>query len=128
MADILAWRRDYERVSEESSLEVALAKALAQRLRTRRAEVELTQEQVAECLKQARLAFLTKGLANGLHGMLPIAVAARVAHIRAPEPIAVTEEGDLLGTLHARLQGALDSLNRELAPSIDAYRLQNPLL
>ena len=47
MADILAWRRDYERVSEESSLEVALAKALAQRLRTRRAEVELTQEQVA---------------------------------------------------------------------------------
>ena len=88
----------------------------------------LTQEQVAECLKQARLAFLTKGFANGLHGVLPVAVAERVAHVRAPEPIAVTAEGDLLETLHARLQGALDALNRELASVIDPHRVKNLLL
>ena len=88
----------------------------------------LTQEQVAECLKQARLAFMTKGFRNGLHGVLPVAVAGRVAHIRAPEPIAVTPEGDLLGVLHERLQGALDVLNRELAPKIDPYRVENALL
>jgi hypothetical protein len=88
----------------------------------------LTQEQVAECLKQARLAFLTKGFANALHGVMPVAVAPRVAHIRAPEPIAVTADGDLLGVLHERLQGALDALNRELAPVIDPYRMENALL
>ncbi len=88
----------------------------------------LTQEQVAECLKQARLALLTKGFANSFHGVVPVAVAARVAHIRAPEPIAVMEEGDLLATLHARLQDALDTLNRELAPKVDPFRVANELL
>jgi hypothetical protein len=88
----------------------------------------LTQEQVAECLKQARLAFLTKGFRDGMHGVLPVAVAGRVAHIRAPEPIAVTPDGDLLGALHARLQGTLDALNVELAPAIDPYRIENALL
>jgi len=90
----------------------------------------LTQEQIAECLKQARLAFLTRGFANGLHGVVPVAVAPRVAHIRAPEPIAVHESsgaGELLDTLQARLQGSLDALNRELAPGVDPFRRPNVL-
>jgi len=99
----------------------------------------LTQEQVAECLKQARLAFLTKGLANGLHGVVPVAVAARVAHLRAPEPIAVHEafgrggdeaaaKAEMLDELRARLQGGLDALNRELAPEVDPFRRANLLV
>jgi len=90
----------------------------------------LTQEQIAESLKQARLAFLTRGFANGLHGVLPVAVAARIAHIRAPEPIAVHAGGEkagLLDLLRARLQGTLDSLNGELAPDVDRFRRPNLL-
>ena len=106
--------------------------------RERYGAATLTQEQLAESLKQARLAFLTKGFANGLHGVVPVAVAARVAHIRAPEPIPVHEAfargGDeaaaragLVATLHARLQGALDEVNRELAPAVDPFRRPNLL-
>ena len=92
--------------------------------------VTLTQEQLAETLKQARLAFLVKGFANALHGAIPVAVAERIAHVRAPEPIAVGDHSreELLDTLHEKLQGALDALNAELAPEVDRYRRPNLLV
>jgi hypothetical protein len=103
--------------------------------RARYGGATLTQEQMAECLKQARLAFLTRGFANGLHGVVPVAVAARVAHIRAPEPIAVHDafargedsRAGILETLRERLQGALDAVNGELAPAVDPHRRPNLL-
>ena len=98
----------------------------------------LTQEQIAECLKQARLAFLTQGWTNGLHGVVPVAVAARVAHLRAPAPIAVHEafarggdetaaKAEMLDELRARLQGGLHALNRELAPEVGMRELEDLL-
>lgn len=99
----------------------------------------LTQEVIASSLKQTRLAFLTRGWRNVLHGAVPVAVAERIAHVRAPDPIAVHEvfarNGDetaardrLLGELRARLQVALDGLNAEIAPQVDPFRRPNRLL
>jgi hypothetical protein len=98
----------------------------------------LTQEQMAESLKQVRVTLLTRGWRNALHAVVPVAVAPRVAHVRAPEPIAVHEvfapgsdeaaaQAALLGEFRARLQGGLDALNRALAPAIDPWRRANPL-
>jgi hypothetical protein len=98
----------------------------------------LTQEQMAESLKQVRITLLTRGWRNELHAVVPVAVAPRVAHVRAPEAIAVHEAfargGDeaaaqaaLLVEFRARLQDGLDALNRALAPAIDPWRRANPL-
>jgi hypothetical protein len=103
----------------------------------------LTQEQLAENLKRIRTALVTRGLANALHNVLPVAVAPRVAHVRVPEPLdvrrAMAAAGDgtigeaapakalLLATVRGRLQGVLDTLNAELAPAIDPWRRRNPL-
>jgi hypothetical protein len=98
----------------------------------------LTQEQIAESLKQVRLAFLTRGLRDGFHGVVPVAVAERIAHVRAPAPIAVHEAfargGDaeaarveLLAGLRARLQGGIDALNAEIASAVDPWRRENLL-
>ena len=81
---------------------------------------------------------MTRGLANTLHGVLPVAVGPREVHIRAPEPLAVHEAlagaGDaeaakagLLELLHSRLQGAVDALGRELEPRAGRWRRANPL-
>ena len=97
----------------------------------------LTQEQIAESMKQLRLALLTRGLREGLHGVVPVAVASRIARIRAPEPIAVHEvfaagrdesaaQAEVLATLHARLQGTLDALRREIVPQVAPFARPNP--
>jgi hypothetical protein len=82
--------------------------------------------------------FVTQGRANALHNVVPVPVGRRIAHVRVPGPLAVHEAfalgGDagaakagLLETLHARLQGALDTLNAELAPLLERHRRPNPL-
>jgi hypothetical protein len=97
----------------------------------------LTQEQIAETLKQTRLALPTRGLRDGLHSVVPVAVAPRVARVRVPEPIAVhtafarggeetAEQDALLALLAGRLQGALDGLREEIAPHVDPFRRPNP--
>jgi hypothetical protein len=101
------------------------------------ASATLALEHIAESLQQTRLALLRKGWREALHGVVPVAVAPRVASIRVAEPIAVrewfvasTEETDVeavvLATLRERLQIALDRLNAEFATQSDAYRRPNP--
>ena len=97
----------------------------------------LTQEQVAENLKQIRSSLLIRGWREVLHNLVPRAVAPRVAHIRAPEPIAVHDrfrpgpaeepQAALLAEMHDRLATALDRLNHEIAPQVDRWRRPNPL-
>ena len=100
----------------------------------------LTQERLAEVLKRTRSSLLTRGFGNALHNTVPVAVAPRVVHVRAPEPIAVhdvlasaTPDGGsrarvaLLADHRSRLQGALDSLSRERAPKTAARAVENPL-
>jgi hypothetical protein len=100
----------------------------------------LTQEQIAENLKRVRSALVTRGFANVLHNLVPVAVAPRIAHVRVPQPLevsaalAATGEGDaelartgLLSELRTRLQGGLDALAAEIAPSLDSRRVPNPL-
>ena len=98
----------------------------------------LTQEAIAENLKRIRSVFVTRGRGDALHNVVPVPVGRRVAQVRVPEPIAVHEAfaaaGDagaararLLETLHARLQGALDALNAELAPLLGRHCRPNPL-
>lgn len=100
----------------------------------------LTQEQIAENLKRVRSALITRGFANALHNLVPVAVARRIAHVRVPEPLDVsavlarTHDGDaeaaraaLLTELRARMQAGLDALAAEIAPSLDSRRVANPL-
>lgn len=98
----------------------------------------LTQEQIAESLKQLRTSLVTRGFANALHNTVPRAVAPRVARVRAPDPLEVSacftdapevaeaERARLLERLHERLQGTLDGLNREIATTVDRFRRSNP--
>lgn len=97
----------------------------------------LSQEQVAENLKRVRSALVTRGLANAAHNLLPVAVAPRAVHLRVPEPLAIhaavrLADGEaaklqLMRELHARLQGGIDALGRELAPALAAHPVPNPL-
>jgi hypothetical protein len=99
----------------------------------------LTQERMAESLKRVRTGLLTQTAGDKLHALIPVAVAPRIAHIRAPSPLAVHEvftaderAGEsvrerLLDDLHARMQRMLDDLNREIAPAVDPFRRPNPL-
>jgi len=97
----------------------------------------LTQEHIAENLKQTRLALLHRGMREILHNLIPVAVAPRIAHVRVPEPMAIheafVESGDeeptkmaLLAQLHARLQAGVDGLIAECRPSVDRFRRENP--
>jgi hypothetical protein len=97
----------------------------------------LTQEQIAESLKQLRLVLLTRGPREALHGVVPVAVAPRIARIRAPQPLDVraayaaggdpaTAQASLLATLHTRLQDALDALNAAIAPQLAPFARPNP--
>jgi hypothetical protein len=97
----------------------------------------LTQEQIAESVKQVRLALLVRGWREAAHGVLPVAVAPRTAGIRVPPPLeldsrragsgdAAAAQADLLARLRARMQGALDELNAELEPVVGPFRRPNP--
>lgn len=94
----------------------------------------LTQEQIAESVSQIRLGLAGRGFREALFGVLPVAVAPRIASIRAPEPILVVaseEDGaaaraEYLRTLRMRLQQGLDRLTAELEPTIGRTRRPNP--
>jgi hypothetical protein len=94
----------------------------------------LSQEQIAESLKRVRTMIPGGGFREALHATVPVAVAPRDVHVRAPEPIAVEAKGDesvvrgeILARLHERLQAAVDRLDAELAPIVDPHRRPNPL-
>jgi hypothetical protein len=98
----------------------------------------LAQEQVAEVLKRTRTMLVTRGLANTVHNVLPIAVAPRIVHVRVPEALdvgaahAAAHDPDaardaLLLELRRRLQGAVDGMRAAIAPVVDAHRRRNPL-
>lgn len=97
----------------------------------------LTQEHIAETLKQTRSALLHGGLSEALHNLIPVAVAPRTAHIRVPEPLAVhdalarggdaeREKAGLLAELQARMQAGVDRLVAACAPVVDPFRRENP--
>lgn len=122
--------RDRERLAEMQRL-VSFDPALYDR-------PTLTQEQMAETLKRTRTALVTRGARNALHNLLPVAVAPRVAHVRAPEPLDVTMSPAagidetaarmaLLAALHERLQGGIDALNAAIEPAVGRYRRTNLL-
>jgi hypothetical protein len=101
------------------------------------AAATLTQEQIAESVKQLRLALRMVGAREALHAVLPVAVAPRTARVRVPEPIEIVsapppddDHGPRLDAavaeLHARLQSMLDRLNADIAPLVDPYRRPNP--
>jgi hypothetical protein len=93
----------------------------------------LSQEQIAESVSQIRLALARKGFREALFGVLPVAVAPRMASIRAREPMVVNakgtqERGHLLYDLRSRLQKSLDQLGAELEPEVGRYRRPNPFV
>ena len=100
----------------------------------------LGQERIAEVLKRTRSSLLTRGFGNVLHNTVPVAVAARVVHVRVADPVAVhpavassapgTEpeaRARLLVQHHDLLQSTLGALGRELAPERERYAYDNPL-
>jgi hypothetical protein len=102
----------------------------------------LAQEHIAENLKRTRALLLTRGMAEAMHNLVPRAVAARVAHMRVAEPVAVREayaqaggggtdaetvKRRLLDTHRERLVATLARLVAELAPVTDRFRRPNPL-
>ena len=98
----------------------------------------LTQEQIAESLKQMRSALIAPRGLEGLLDLVPVPAAPRAAHIRVLEPFQVQEAfaagGDeaaakaaLLGALRERMQAALDALNAQIADTVERYRRPNPL-
>jgi hypothetical protein len=101
----------------------------------------LSQEQIFESLKRVRACLLTRGIANALHNVLPTPYGPRMAHIRVPEPIAidsrrVSSDANeriayvewLTEVARARMQAALDAINREIAAEVDAFSHPNPFV
>lgn len=101
----------------------------------------LSQEQIFESLKRLRASLLNRGIANALHNYLPAPYGPRIAHVRVPEPLVVDPRrasGDateraayvesLIGQAHARMQDALDAINRELAADVRSLGHPNPFV
>jgi hypothetical protein len=98
----------------------------------------LTQEQIAESLKQLHASLVTRSGLDALRNLVPVAVAPRIARIRVPEPLdaaaffANTSEADgkarLLAALEGRMRHALDAVNEEIAESVSPFSRPNPFL
>lgn len=127
--DAAATRRDQRVLAE--------VERLAHFAAARYAGPHITQEQMAESLKQSRLALLKRGWRDAAHQVLPIAVARRLARIRVCEPIEVMPAGveddegaaakrDMLTELRRRLQDRLDHINDEIAPLVKPHAVTNP--
>ena len=99
----------------------------------------LTQEQVFECLKRIRADLVGRGIRNTLHNFLPTPYGPRVAHIRVPDPILIDAERAsggpserkayvvwLIEQAGARMQSALDGINRAIASEVDPFSHPNP--
>jgi hypothetical protein len=98
----------------------------------------LSQERIAESLKRIRTVLVRRTRLDRLHGVIPVPVGWRVAHVRVPEPIPVHEaftaggapgiaRARLLETLRARMQDGLEALAGELAERFPAREVPNPL-
>lgn len=89
---------------------------------------ELTQEQVAECIKRLRNDYCEGTLRDSVNRFLPRPAAARTAYVRVPQPINITallkgraaletdETERVVRDLRARMQAALDGINAEIEP------------
>jgi len=98
----------------------------------------LSQEQIGESLKRLRASLLRGGLRNSVHSFLPAPFGPRVAHVRVPEPILVDPKraarepdrpayvAELLARVRDAQQRALDSINREVAPTVARFAHPNP--
>ena len=87
---------------------------------------ELTQEQIAECLKRLRTDYCEGTLRDTASRFVPRPAAPRVAHVRVPQPINISallkgrpslepSEIELVcKDLRARMQAALDAINIEI--------------
>lgn len=103
---------------------------------------ELTQEQIAECVKRLRNDYCEGTLRDTASRFVPRPVAPRTAYVRVPEPINISallkgrpsldrsETDAVVADLRARLQSAIDTINADidgLAPSRGGFiREANP--
>lgn len=103
---------------------------------------ELTQEQIAECIKRLRNDYCEGTLRDTASRFVPRPVAPRTAYIRVPEPINISallkgrpslermETDAAVADLRARLQSAIDAINTDiekLTPSRGGFiREANP--
>lgn len=88
---------------------------------------ELTQEQIAECIKRLRNDYCEGTLRDTASRFVPRPVAPRTAHIRVPEPINVSavmkgrttleraEVDAIVTDLRSRMQASVDALNAQIA-------------
>jgi len=100
---------------------------------------QLSQEQIAESLKRLRATLVTGGLRNTIHNVLPTPFGVRIAHVRVPEPIRIDPArasasaahqrfyvASLIELTRSRMQQALDSIAREIAPEVERFSVPNP--
>lgn len=84
----------------------------------------LTQENIAEILKNIRIQFCTKGIRNIIHKFIPIPVSSRTAYIKIPQPILLNDiidqhseiediKNEALNKMKTSLQNTLDDINQE---------------
>lgn len=84
----------------------------------------LTQENIAEILKNIRIQFCTKGIRNIIHKFIPIPVSNRTAYIKVPPPILLNDiiqqhseiddiKNEALNKMKTSLQKTLDDINQE---------------
>lgn len=88
---------------------------------------DLTQEQIAECIKRVRTDYCEGTLRDTASRFVPRPVAPRTAYVRVPEPINVSallkgratlDRAEIDATaaeLRVRLQAAIDAINGEIA-------------
>jgi hypothetical protein len=130
----------------EPSAEVRDARDLAQELRRilrLRPEMypgpALTQEQIAECIKRLRNDYCFGALRDNVNRFMPQPAGARVAYVRVPPPLNISQalardtaphtptQEALLTDLRARMQLALNEINRELHARGRFNEYPNPL-
>ena len=99
----------------------------------------LTQDEIAESLKRNKRDLICSSFLEVASNYIPIAVAKRVAHVRVPEPINVSElldqaggdspelREELLQRTHQQMQDKLTELAAELRPSQEPFVRRNPL-
>jgi len=94
----------------------------------------LTQEHVAESIKRIRNDYCSGSWRDGVNQFLPQPVGPRTAIIRVPEPLNVGEmmatmsSAEMVSELEARMQAALDDINRDLAEQGELISYSNPFI
>ena len=94
----------------------------------------LTQEHIAESIKRIRNDYCAGTTRDTVNNFLPQPAGPRTAHIRIPEPLdvsalmATTSVPAMIDDLRARMQIALDEINRELAAKGNVITYPNVFL